>query len=99
MVNVIISCIIIIAGSILIFYGIHDIEKRAMKLESEDNKELKKYCKYMKWVDITTGASSVLLGVSALINLVTGEQAGLIGSIIYLVSRILEYVIERKYTN
>lgn len=99
MVNVIIICIIICAGAILIFHGINGIEKRAMKLESGNNKALEKYWKYMKWVDVVTGASIVLLGFSALINLVNGEQAEFIGCIICLASRILEYVIERKYIN
>lgn len=73
MINVIISYIIILAGAILIFHGIRNTGKKAMKLDYRGNKVLEKYFQYMKQVDIATGTSSVLLGASVLLNLVTGE--------------------------
>jgi hypothetical protein len=97
MANVIVSLIVIIAGSILIYYGIHEIEKKDMKLVIEGKTVLEEYYKYMRWVDIGTGVISVIIGISALLKLMTGETAGLIVCLICLLNRILQYVIEKKY--
>ena len=97
MANVIVSLIVIIAGSILIYYGIHEFEQKHMKLVSEDKTVLEGYYKYMRWIDIGTGIISVMIGISALLKLVTGETAGLIVCLICLLNRIIDYVIQRKY--
>lgn len=97
MANVVVSIIVIIAGLILIYYGIHEIEKKDMKLESEDKTVLEEYYKYMRRVDIGTGVISVIIGISFIFKLMTGETAGLIVCLICLLNRIIQYVIERKY--
>ena len=48
-----------------------------MKIGIKDNNELKKYCRYMKSIDNTTGISCIIVGTVVMLNLVTEQQTDL----------------------
>ena len=91
------SIIMIGLGIVLILLGIYDTRKQLTKMNIQNKSIVNKYLKYEKVLNVITGFSCVIAGVLSILNLLTGEQVGLLVSFIMLIDRILEFVFSKKY--
>ena len=97
MFRIVMSLIIIGLGITFILLGIYETPKQLMKMNIQDKGMLNKYLKYEKNSTVITGFSFAILGLLSILNLLTGEQSGLLGSFIYLISRVTEFAFRKKY--
>ena len=89
--------LIIVLGITLILLGIYNTQKKILEMNIQDKNVLNKYLKHQKVSTVITGFSFLLLGILSILNLLTGEQSGLLGSSIYLLSKVTDFAFEKKY--
>ncbi|MCB2311254.1 hypothetical protein LGL55_08310 [Clostridium tagluense] len=89
------SLIIIVSGITLILLGIYDPQKQIMKMKVQDKHILNKYIKRQKVLDVITGFSFAIVGVLSILTLITGEQVGLLSSLILLLNSVITFLFDK----
>ena len=99
MVRIILGLIIIILGMIDILLSIYDTQtlKKIMKMNIKDKNAIKKCLKYKKISRFIEGTIICIVGLIYILNLLVGTKSGLIVSFTFLLSRIFECILYKKY--
>lgn len=94
MFRVVSSGLLMIGGVIIILLGI--FSSKNIK-ENYDDSNLRKKHKAEKLLDLIIGSCFLLLGMLSVVNILTGTQVGLLGGINFIMGKLIENRISKKY--
>lgn len=97
MVKILFSLLIVFLGIVIVLISIFSKDKTIDR--SNDDTHYKKYIKYQTGSDVISGILFVLLGFMSLFNILSGENVGLISTVLVLINRVAELIISNKYKN
>lgn len=89
---------IIILGIVFILLAIYHKPKEIMKKNVQNKSLINEYLKYEKTANILEGIILIILGILAILNLLTGKQVGLLIVILELLDRIFIFGLRKKYS-
>ncbi|GFZ29798.1 hypothetical protein CSC2_03240 [Clostridium zeae] len=94
MIKILISIIIIVFGMLIIAISIFSKDK---SIRRYDDNAYKSYIKYQTLADVSSGILFIILGLMSLFNILSGENVGLISTVLVLINRVVEIIISNKY--
>lgn len=97
MIRILFSVIMIVGGIALIIFSFYDTNKKQIRIVNKDNTELTKYLKYKNILNLITGFCFFVLGFISILSHLNGDTVGLLSSIILLLDKMVEFIINKKY--
>ncbi|GFP76093.1 hypothetical protein [Clostridium fungisolvens] len=97
MIKILISILIIILGILIMVISIFSKDTNINRCMNEDRDIYEKYIKYQTLSDVSSGLMFVIIGILSLFNILSGENVGLISTVLVLINRVVEMIISNKY--
>lgn len=95
MVRILVSLFMIIGGLALVFLALYDTTKKSIKMNSKDIIVPKKSHYSQRLLDLITGFWFIVVGIIAFLNLLPAEYIGILSTSILLLTKIIEFIINR----
>ncbi|WP_160680395.1 hypothetical protein [Clostridium sp. C8-1-8] len=95
MFKIIISLVIIGLGFLIIFISLYHTDFMIYR-DNEEDKSIK-YIYVQTISDLSSGLLFIILGLLSLFDILDGEEVGLISTVLVLINRISEMIINSKY--
>ncbi|GKU24915.1 hypothetical protein [Clostridium folliculivorans] len=97
MIKILFSILIIFLGILIVAISIFSKDTNIDRCWNENKDIYKKYIKYQTLSDVLSGILFVIIGFMYLFNILSGENVGLISTVLVLANRIVELIISNKY--
>ena len=97
MIKILISILIIVLGILIIIISIFSKDANINRCMNEELDLYKKYIKCQTLSDVSSGILFIILGFMSLFNILSGENVGLISTVLVLINRVVEIIISNKY--
>jgi hypothetical protein len=97
MFKIIISLVIIGLGFLIIFISLYHTDFKIYRDNEEEDKSIK-YIYAQTISDLSSGLLFIILGLLSLFDILDGEEVGLISTVLVLINRISEMIINSKYS-
>lgn len=99
LIKIILSCLIIIAGAVIIFSIFFNNSKKITEMNIENKDTLEKCLKSQIILDTSIGICYILIGILWVFNKLNNEQAAILATLFLLLDKIVQIKINKKYKN